>query len=111
MKNKYTLKDLRKDLYLEDEETFKEVFHKETFELAIEKINNDNTLIPVLESDLQREINFLDECDETLFEIENVNGIVLYRKFKKMKLQDFKYKCCWWLDDVTFCLEFELNEN
>lgn len=78
---KYTFKDLRSELYIDDIEYndfFKE--HKKDFKKVIKKINKDNTLIPVFESDLQYEEEYLQECGKKIIIAENINGIILYRK-------------------------------
>ena len=88
---KYTLDDLYMDLNIDEDEyaEFREMCYNDCAK-AVERINEFSymDLIPVFESDLQREQDYLDECNEKLFIVFNINGIVLYRK---EKLLDDKY--------------------
>ena len=88
---KYTLDDLYTDLNIDEDECeeFREMCHTD-FVKVVERINEFAymDLIPVFESDLQREQDYLDECNEKMFIVFNINGIVLYRK---EKLLDDKY--------------------
>lgn len=78
---KYTLRDLLIDLYLDDE-IYKDYVkeYKKDFKKVLQEINKDKELIPVLESDLEREKEFLEECHMEMLIIKNINGIILYKK-------------------------------
>ena len=92
MENKeYTLDNLYSDLNIDGEEyaEFRRMCYDDCVK-AVERINRFSfmDLIPVFESDLQREQDYLDECNEKMFIVFNINGIVLYRKEKVL---DDKY--------------------
>jgi hypothetical protein len=81
---KYTLKDIIRDLNIE-EDCYKEYITewKPNLKKAANIINKDFELIAVFESDLQREEDFLEEIGYKMDIIHNINGIVLYKKIKK----------------------------
>lgn len=87
----YTLDDLCVDLNIDEDEyaEFRKMCYNDCLK-AVKRINDFAymDLIPVFESDLQREQDYLDECNEKMFIVFNINGIVLYRK---EKLLDDKY--------------------
>lgn len=78
---KYTLEELRSDLYIEDS-MYDEEFEEWKTDLikVVDRINADRTLIPVLESDLQNEQDYLEECNKKMLIVDNINGVILYRK-------------------------------
>ena len=66
---KYTLDDLYSDLNIDGEECaeFRRMYYDDCVK-AVERINRFSfmDLIPVFESDLQREQDYLDECNEKI---------------------------------------------
>lgn len=82
MEKLYTINDLKSDLNMED--TIYEELIEEDFEFynnIVDKINSDNTLIPVWASMLDEEIEFLrEEENQQLIVVEDCGCILLYRK-------------------------------
>lgn len=83
----YTKNDLIYDLYIKN--CYNEIYDEITFNEVIQKINEDNSLKPVLQSDLQSEKDYLEERGKKLIEVKNINGIILYRALRIVKLIDY----------------------
>lgn len=82
------MKDLFADLYIEGDEykEYREKYKKD-YKKVVKTINTFNklglTLIPVFESDSDREKDYLDEQNYEMQIITNINGILLYKRLSK----------------------------
>lgn len=78
---KYTLNDLYIDLNIfeDDYKEFRKDFKKHAKEV-VKEINKNENLIPCFESDLQREMEFLEEINCKMEIHKNIDGVILYKK-------------------------------
>lgn len=76
----YTLKDIRKDLNIEGKD-YQEFYEecKPTLKKVVNIMNKERDLIPVFESDLDREQDFLEETNRKMVIVHEIDGVVLYR--------------------------------